>query len=471
MTFGLLTTGFSRKRLEDIKSDVEARLRQAFGDNIDLRSESVFGQIVGVLLRPLTELWELSEHVYLALDPDFAEGTALDAIAAYSGITRLPALSTSVIAAVIGDSGTVLPAGSIAKNTESGDLYVLATAMQITASRMVRARVGIADLEAAGTYVVTIGGIPVTYDADCDPTAAEIAEGLAAEIAYLGVMAEADGDELVLTADALDTPFIASLSDNLEFTELASPGDFAAQETGPLSLPAGTLDAIVTPVAGWTSITNIEAGLTGRDIESDVALRLRRRKTIGYTATTTLDAIQARLLDLESVLNAIVVENNTDATDGNGVPAHTIWAIVLGGDPADIGQVLYERHAAGIGTHGDQDVVITAESGQEFTLHFDRPTEVPVYIDITLEKGSDYPVDGDDLIKAALAAYGLASVSIGDSLVYSRLYTPINAVAGHEVTDLRIGTSPSPTGTATIAAALNELLRLDPDNITIAEAP
>ena len=49
-------------------------------------------------------------------------------------------------------------------------------------------------------------------------------------------------------------------------------------------------------------------------------------------------------------------ENYTDTTDGDGIPPHSIWAIVAGGTDADIGAVLYAKKTAGAGFLGDVSV-------------------------------------------------------------------------------------------------------------------
>ncbi len=92
---GLTAAGFERKRLPEIKAEIEAALKAQFGNDIDLRSESVFGQLVGVLALPISDLWEEAENIYLAFDPDYAEGVSLDSLAALTGVVPPGGLSTA----------------------------------------------------------------------------------------------------------------------------------------------------------------------------------------------------------------------------------------------------------------------------------------------------------------------------------------------------------------------------------------
>ena len=62
-------------------------------------------------------------------------------------------------------------------------------------------------------------------------------------------------------------------------------------------------------------------------------------------------------------------------------------------------------------------------------MSFDRPTDVQVYVEVDIDPGVNFPVDGVDQIKANVAAF-INSGGIGETLVYSRVYQPVNAVQG-----------------------------------------
>src|SRR5690606_30643715 len=113
----------------------------------------------------------------------------------------------------------------------------------------------------------------------------------------------------------------------------------------------------------------------------------------------------------------------------------------------------------GIGTHGEVSVMVTSSAGQEYEISFDRPNEVDLYIVMEILTNGDWPLDGQDQIKAAIVEWVTANIGIGDMLKYSRLYTPINSIAGFEVLDLFIGTAPDPTG--------DDSIEVDPDDIII----
>jgi uncharacterized phage protein gp47/JayE len=56
---------------------------------------------------------------------------------------------------------------------------------------------------------------------------------------------------------------------------------------------------------------------------------------------------------------------------------------------------------------------------------------------------------------------------IGDDVIYSRLYSPINAVPGFTVNSLKIGTAPSPTGVVNIPITFDHVATITADKITV----
>lgn len=111
MAFGLLSTGFARKPLSVINSEVEAALR-AISKNITLEADDPFSQAVSVLNSKHAELWELAEAVNASQDPNEAGGQSLDALGALTGTPRLADSTSKVIATVNLDDGADIAIGA-----------------------------------------------------------------------------------------------------------------------------------------------------------------------------------------------------------------------------------------------------------------------------------------------------------------------------------------------------------------------
>jgi uncharacterized phage protein gp47/JayE len=86
--------------------------------------------------------------------------------------------------------------------------------------------------------------------------------------------------------------------------------------------------------------------------------------------------------------------------------------------------------------------------------------------DVTIEyvRLSNFPSDGEDRIKAALVAQ---TFRIGEKLVTSRLYTPVNSVEGVQVDLLEVDIGAG--AVARIEPAPNERIRLLAESITLTD--
>jgi uncharacterized phage protein gp47/JayE len=214
---------------------------------------------------------------------------------------------------------------------------------------------------------------------------------------------------------------------------------------------ANALDQIATPVYGWITSDNLAAATLGQSEETDTTLRARRNTVAERASTVSVSAIFAAITDVSGVTAVKVVENATNSEDDNGVPPQHIWCIVLGGSDADIVEAIWTHKAAGIGTHGSSSAVYADPvTGDNFTVYFERPTDVNWYCEVNITTDSDYPTDGDTQIETAVTTYA-ATLSLGDTVVHSRLYTPVNTVAGHTVDTLYTALTASPTGTDDLA--------------------
>lgn len=255
-------------------------------------------------------------------------------------------------------------------------------------------------------------------------------------------------------------------------------------ENGAFVSLTGTIDTILTPVSGWDSVTNTADSTIGSAEETDEELRARRNLSTESPSQSPVEAVYGNLRQLEGVTFARVLVNNTLVTDGNGIPAKTMAAVIVGGDDEEIANVLFLRSPVGLDFFGTDSFVVTDTQGETYTMRWIRPTAVPIAIeiDITVIDTGTYPVDGDDQIKAAILAYaaggapalgideGFEDLGIvpGEDVTLSRLYTPINSVPGHKVTRLEISADPAPVGSADVPIDFDEVAEFDSGLITIA---
>jgi len=213
-----------------------------------------------------------------------------------------------------------------------------------------------------------------------------------------------------------------------------------------------TITTIVNPgiPEGITNVSNPAAFEGGRARETDEDYRDRYYKSVDYAGGVNADAIRGEILqNVEGVYAVIVYENDTDEEDSDGLPAHSIEAVVYGGLDGDIAKQIFRRKAAGIQTHGSKSISVLSDSGATYTIKFSRPTLVDVWVKITdlVTDEDKFPTNGKALIKAAIIDYigsdANGGTTIGEDIYYNRLPAVIYTVPGVLDFELKISSDGS----------------------------
>lgn len=279
---------------------------------------------------------------------------------------------------------------------------------------------------------------------------------------------------LVAVVDGDATARFFNPSDITLLTGQTITTTFVSENTGPVRANAGTLTVIAEAVAGWGSVTNPLDAVQGSVIESDADLRARRELELARKGSTNVDAIRVDLLDVLDVISATVLANDTDYEDDNGLPPHSIEAIVRGGDDADVAKALWTSKSAGTGTTSQGGTTVTEgvldSEGVSHVVTFTRPAVVNIYLRVYLTVDA-LRYGGDTSVKEALVDYGDSTFVGGSDVIASRLVAAIFQVPGVvDVTLLQLGTAPVPVGTSNLAIGLREIADLDTTRITVTVA-
>ena len=243
--------------------------------------------------------------------------------------------------------------------------------------------------------------------------------------------------------------------------------------TGAVAALAGTITSINTPTRGWTSVTNPTAATVGVAVEQDDELRVRQSQSVALPSLTPFDAVDGALANISGVTRHKLYENDTGSTDSNGLPEHSISAIVDGGDVTEIAQTIRGKKGQGVATYGKTSITVPDKYGNPHIINFSRSTDVPVYVSIELKVFTGYTSQVGEQIKQAVADY-INSLTIGDSLLLSRIYSPANlgVVSGgnakyYDITELLIGKSAGSVAAANISIAYDESASCSTDNVLI----
>lgn len=247
--------------------------------------------------------------------------------------------------------------------------------------------------------------------------------------------------------------------------------------SGAVAAVAGSVNGINTPTRGWASVTNPLAATVGVAAETDAELRVRQSQSVALASLTPFDAVDGAIANVEGVTRHKLFENDTDTTDANGLPAHSISAIVEGGDATEIANTIRSTKGQGVSTYGTTAVIVTDKYGNPYTIRFSRPVDVPIYVSITIQALTGYSSEVGDEMKAAVAAY-INSLAIGDSVLLSRVYSPANlgVVSGgnaryYDIMELLIGRTAEGVAAANVVLAYDESASCSVDNIALVVTP
>lgn len=243
--------------------------------------------------------------------------------------------------------------------------------------------------------------------------------------------------------------------------------------SGAVAALAGTITTINTPTRGWASVTNPAAATVGAPAETDAELRIRQGQSVALSSLTPFEGVDGAIANVAGVTRHKLYENDTGATDSNGLPPHSISAIVDGGDVTEIAQTIRGNKGQGTATYGTTSVTVPDTYGNPHVISFSRSTDVPIYGHITLKAFTGYTSQIGGQIQQAVADY-INGLTIGDDVLLSRIYSPANlgVVSGgnaryYDIQELLIGKSAGSVAAANIIIAYNESASCKPENIVL----
>jgi len=242
-----------------------------------------------------------------------------------------------------------------------------------------------------------------------------------------------------------------SIGANVLVFQSATPG-------ANLTIP-NTITVPVSIVLGVVSINNPTAATSvGINEETDAALKIRRQISVSLSSQGYLAGLLAALENINGITSAFVFENDTPGTDGDGIPGHSIWAIVAGvAAPAvapvwsattsysygqiassagvnyiswqnsnlnnvvsntafwgvynPVAQAIYSKRNAGCGMFGATSYVVTQIDGTSFIVYWDVVTSETLYIKFTVSSLDLVHAPNISLIRSQLPAVYIPAVN------------------------------------------------------------
>jgi len=186
-----------------------------------------------------------------------------------------------------------------------------------------------------------------------------------------------------------------------------------------------TLENILTPTSGWTSVTNLSAATTGVAVETDVQLLTRQQASPAAASKTQMSAIRAAVAAVPGATPSYIYQNNTESTDSHGLPPHSMAAVVSGGTPSALATAIAQSKSPGLTTVGTSNAIYTDTDGTPDQINWYVLTLQSISVTVTLTTFTGYVSSTDTLIKQAIAAW-INSLGIGANVYLNKLFAPAN---------------------------------------------
>lgn len=256
-------------------------------------------------------------------------------------------------------------------------------------------------------------------------------------------------------------------------------------ETGAIEVAPMTVTQIITVVPGWDSITNLTAGVTGRDEESQAAFENRRAGSVGKNSHGAVASLYGTIADLNNVIAVLILENTTNANKdfvyGSvtiTLASHSVYISVYGGDDTDIARAIYNKLDAGCGTNGNIPVTYNPASDNVddqpdalYTYYIERPDTIETAVKVTVKDAQTTALTAS--IKQAVVNNfngnsNFRRVKMGDTLYASRFYADVINAGVTMLENIEIK-YPSASGTwvDSVAIPASQLPTISVDDVTV----
>ncbi|WP_125545353.1 baseplate J/gp47 family protein [Levilactobacillus lindianensis] len=396
--------GYDLQELDDLREEINQDAKEKLGDNVATDDAHHLGQLLGGLSLGRKKVEDFGELVYNAWSILRGRNSDLDIIGSDFGVSRKPATPATTYLQIDANVGTVIPEGT---------------------------QFGTAD--------------EVLFDV--------IEEAKVPEIA---TVKDDNGQDVPLTDD-----------DGNEIGRIVVQAQ-ADQNGISGNVGAGTItDQSGESIDGVIRVTNPEAASGGDEIESEINYRDRAFENRLARSDSTEDGLKTNVENVAGVLQCKVQVNNELTEDSFGNPAKTSHFYVIGGADQDIAEAIFHAIGAPGHTVGEVSKTVLNHSGQKRTVNFSRAKLQAVYVQVHIKTTDSFDSDnGIANLKDKVIEYD-RTLSMGDSLLYSKLFEYLWQVDGISSIDLTVGTDKASLSLGNVAVDLYSLAYITADNIEV----
>lgn len=465
--------GTSYSKLQNIAKTRFSSLLEE-GETLSTDESSILGRLLGISADTDSSQEELIFQMYSSFDPEQAEGVYLDKLVyLFAGLKRKQPTPAIAWLMLRGSLGVTVPEGSNVSNTKTGDVFSIDNSVTFTQTNANGVVLDVGAISEGSIISLSYSELdslnqypPITVVAGELDTALSVARTLTQTINSTSSVIEAFLDQ----DNAVHVKFINFntignfLTDgNIDVIQSYQPVTATSRTFSAVVQATKDLNVIQSPTLGWFEVYNPFDSIASTELESDTELRNRYKFSKSFIQTGNRESMYSALYSLSGVRYVNIQENIQDIPF-EGRSAHGIVVTVLGGDDQEIAQTI-DKYRAFAYTDGTIEVGLFDINGIPYSVRFNRPEIVPITIKLSLTTDTNvFPTDGMLRIQNALIDY-VSNLNVGEDVVWSKLFTPINSVNGQSVNELLIGKVGESLWVANIVIEHNQLASLSFENI------
>lgn len=241
---------------------------------------------------------------------------------------------------------------------------------------------------------------------------------------------------------------------------------------GDIEAPAGTIVKIMTPTLGWQTVTNPADAAPGAPVEMDAALRARQKTSTAIPSLTVFEGTIGAVANVAGVTRYAGYENDTDETDANGLPAHSIALVVEGGDATAIANAIAAKKGPGGGTTGTTAITVNDIYGRPIVIRFYRPTPQAVSAVVQFNALAGFTTAISQSVQQAIADY-INGVAIGGGVPgvveWDACIAAAKSVPGANTFKIKslVLSGPGGAGSPDVPLAFNQAATCTPASVTM----
>ncbi|HAU4295876.1 baseplate J/gp47 family protein [Serratia nevei] len=258
---------------------------------------------------------------------------------------------------------------------------------------------------------------------------------------------------------------------------------FQNQTSGAIACPIGALNTIYRAVTGWSSVSNLAAGVLGNEVEGRANFEYRRKQSVAKNARNTLASVYAAVLAVDGVSDAYITDNKTSSNVNKGVTnysvlAHSIYVAVYGGSESGVGNAILNSAPPAVNMNGTTTFVVQDDENYvypypEYTIKWVTPAAVSVHFKVEIESNDSLPSNITSLVQQAIinafsGEDGGTRARIGSKIFSGRYYSGVQSIDQSNINILGISLSKDGTTfSSSIEFGIDQIPTIDASNIVV----